>query len=83
MPEASGNHRASPPEGIRVNIDDMTYSLKSLMWRAVGIERNAEGQYLVRFKEAEETLPVSRRHAAEALRQFRSGLKTWNRTATT
>ncbi|HSQ70729.1 MAG TPA: LytTR family DNA-binding domain-containing protein [Steroidobacteraceae bacterium] len=47
------------------------------------LERNAEGQYLVRFKEAAETLPVSRRHAAGALRQFRSGLKTWNPTATT
>jgi two-component system response regulator AlgR len=47
------------------------------------LERNAEGQYLVRLKETEETLPVSRRHAAEALRQFRSGLKTWNPTATT
>ncbi len=37
------------------------------------IERTAEGQYLVRMKECEEALPVSRRHATEALRQLRGG----------
>jgi L-aspartate oxidase len=29
------------PAGIRVNIQDVTYSLKSLMWRQMGIERDA------------------------------------------
>ena len=28
------------PDGMRVNIQDVTYSLKSLMWRQMGIERN-------------------------------------------
>ncbi len=37
------------------------------------VERDAEGHYLVRFKECDETLPVSRRHAAETLRQLRGG----------
>ncbi len=47
------------------------------------LERSAEGHYLVRFKDCPDTLPVSRRHAAEALRQIRSGLATWQDTATT
>jgi two-component system response regulator AlgR len=37
------------------------------------IERSAEGQYLVRMKDCEEALPVSRRHATEALRHLRGG----------
>ena len=37
------------------------------------IERGAEGQYLVRMKDCEEALPVSRRHATEALRHLRGG----------
>jgi L-aspartate oxidase len=32
-----------PPRGVRVNLEDLTYSLKSLMWRQMGIERSAEG----------------------------------------
>lgn len=32
---------AAPPDGMRVNIQDVTYSLKSLMWRQMGIERSA------------------------------------------
>jgi two-component system response regulator AlgR len=35
------------------------------------VERNAEGHYMVRFKEFDETLPMSRRHAPEALRRIR------------
>jgi L-aspartate oxidase len=30
---------AAVPDGMRVNIQDVTYSLKSLMWRQLGIER--------------------------------------------
>ena len=37
------------------------------------VERSAEGQYLVHIKECNEALPVSRRHAAQALRQLRGG----------
>jgi two-component system response regulator AlgR len=37
------------------------------------VERSAEGQYLVRIKDCEEALPVSRRHATEALRHLRGG----------
>ncbi len=37
------------------------------------VERGAEGQYLVRFKECDETLPVSRRLASDTLRQLRGG----------
>jgi two-component system response regulator AlgR len=35
------------------------------------VERSADGHYLVRFKDCAETLPVSRRHAAQTLRQLR------------
>lgn len=34
---------AKPPVGVRVNIEDMIYSLKSLMWRQMGVERNRAG----------------------------------------
>jgi two-component system response regulator AlgR len=37
------------------------------------VERTAEGQLLLRFKLCDDVLPVSRRNAAEALRQIRSG----------
>jgi two-component system response regulator AlgR len=37
------------------------------------VERSQEGQLLVRLTEGDETLQVSRRHAADALRQLRSG----------
>ena len=33
--------RPTAPAGMRVNIQDVTYSLKSLMWRQLGIERDA------------------------------------------
>ncbi len=33
--------RTAPPDGMKVNIQDVTYSLKSLMWRQMGIEREA------------------------------------------
>lgn len=31
------------PAGVRVNIEDVTYSLKSLMWRQMGVERTKAG----------------------------------------
>jgi len=37
------------------------------------VERGTDGRYVVRFKECDAALPVSRRHASEALRQIRSG----------
>jgi two-component system response regulator AlgR len=37
------------------------------------VERDADGRYVVRLKECDAALPVSRRHASEALRQIRSG----------
>src|SRR5262249_10814666 len=30
----------APPDGMQVNVQDVTYSLKSLMWRQLGIVRN-------------------------------------------
>lgn len=32
-----------PPAGVRVNLDDLIYSLKSLMWRQMGVERDKAG----------------------------------------
>ena len=34
--------RELPPAGMKVNVQDVTYSLKSLMWRQLGIERDRE-----------------------------------------
>jgi L-aspartate oxidase len=33
----------TPPAGLRLNISDLTYSLKSLMWRQMGVVRDAQG----------------------------------------
>ena len=33
----------APPAGVRLNLEDMTYSLKSLMWRQMGVERDRAG----------------------------------------
>ncbi len=30
------------PDGVSVNVQDVTYSLKSIMWRQLGLERDAE-----------------------------------------
>ena len=32
-----------PPAGLKINISDITYSLKSLMWRELGVERSGVG----------------------------------------
>ncbi|MEE8469365.1 MAG: L-aspartate oxidase [Planctomycetota bacterium] len=40
-PGALGEGPGPPP--VQVNIDDLTYSLKSLMWRQLGVERSGEG----------------------------------------
>jgi two-component system response regulator AlgR len=37
------------------------------------VERTPDGHYVVRFKNCDEALPVSRRHAAQVLRQIRGG----------
>jgi two-component system response regulator AlgR len=56
------------PDFVRIHRNSLVAT------RHVGaIERNAEGQYLVRMKECEEALPVSRRHATEALRLLKGG----------
>jgi L-aspartate oxidase len=34
---------AKPPAGVRVNLDDIIYSLKSLMWRQMGVVRDRAG----------------------------------------
>jgi L-aspartate oxidase len=36
-------HGQKPPPGVHVNLQDIIYSLKSLMWRQVGVERNRAG----------------------------------------
>ncbi len=38
-----GSHGQKPPPGVHVNLQDIIYSLKSLMWRQVGVERNSTG----------------------------------------
>ncbi|MCY2958725.1 MAG: L-aspartate oxidase [Planctomycetota bacterium] len=34
---------SKPPPGVQVNLQDLLYSLKSLMWRQVGVERSRAG----------------------------------------
>lgn len=34
---------SKPPPGVQVNLQDLLYSLKSLMWRQVGVERTTAG----------------------------------------
>jgi L-aspartate oxidase len=36
-------NKAKPPAGLRLNITDLTYSLKSLMWRQMGVVRELSG----------------------------------------
>jgi L-aspartate oxidase len=38
-----GVHGQKPPPGVHVNLQDIIYSLKALMWRQVGVERNRAG----------------------------------------
>lgn len=47
-PGALGEGPGPPP--VQVNIDDLTYSLKSLMWRQLGVERDGEGMADAREK---------------------------------
>jgi two-component system, LytTR family, response regulator AlgR len=56
------------PDFVRVHRNSLVAAR-----HVAAIERNAEGQYLVRLKDCEEALPVSRRHATEALRHLRGG----------
>ena len=56
------------PEFVRIHRN----SLVARQYVAA-VERTPEGQLLVRFKDCDDTLQVSRRNAAEALRQIRSG----------
>ncbi|HET7203857.1 MAG TPA: LytTR family DNA-binding domain-containing protein [Steroidobacteraceae bacterium] len=56
------------PEFVRIHRN----SLVARQYVAA-VERTAEGQLIVRFKDCDETLQVSRRNAAEALRQIRAG----------
>jgi two-component system response regulator AlgR len=56
------------PDFVRIHRNSLVAA------RHVGaVERTADGQYVVRVKECDDRLPVSRRHAAEALRQLRGG----------
>ncbi len=56
------------PEFVRVHRNAL------VAVRAVSaLERDDDGHYLVRLRDCEETLPVSRRHAAETLRLIRGG----------
>lgn len=38
-----GHDAQKPPAGVRVNLQDIIYSLKSLMWRQMGVERDRAG----------------------------------------
>jgi len=62
--------RAIPPPGVEVNLSDLTYSLKSLMWRQMGVVRAADGMQdaLARFSfwsRAIQALPMDDSRAVE------------------
>jgi two-component system response regulator AlgR len=56
------------PEFVRIHRNSLVATR-----HVSAVERGADGHYSVRLKDCDEILPVSRRHAAEALRQLRSG----------
>ena len=56
------------PDFVRIHRNSLV-----ALRHVAAVERSAEGQYLVRMKGCDELLPVSRRHAAESLRQLRGG----------
>jgi two-component system response regulator AlgR len=56
------------PDFVRIHRNSLV-----ALRQVTAVERGADGYYVVRLKECEETLPVSRRLAAETLRQLRGG----------
>ena len=54
------------PEFVRIHRNSLV-----AVRQVSAVERSADGHYLVRFTDCAETLPVSRRHAAQTLRQVR------------
>ncbi|HVS19827.1 MAG TPA: L-aspartate oxidase [Planctomycetota bacterium] len=40
LPDSGGEPAGNADHGLRLSLEDMTYSLKSLMWRQMGIERS-------------------------------------------
>ena len=61
LPEGGGEPAGSADHGVRLSLEDMTYSLKSLMWRQMGIERNGAA-----LEEAAQRLDFWR-HAIDSL----------------
>jgi len=57
------------PEFVRVHRNSLV-----ALRHVAAVERTPEGQYVVRMKHDGEILPVSRRHAADTLRQLKGGL---------
>jgi L-aspartate oxidase len=60
---ASGRREGPPVPPVRVNIVDLTYSLKSLLWRQLGVERSADGmqdaiEKLAFWRRAVQELPL-------------------------
>jgi two-component system response regulator AlgR len=56
------------PDFVRIHRNSLV-----ALRHVTAVERDAEGRYLVRLAGCDEPLPVSRRHAAQALRQLRGG----------
>jgi L-aspartate oxidase len=43
VPPVPGRALRALPDGVQVSLEDILYSLKSLMWRQVGVERTRDG----------------------------------------
>ena len=56
------------PEFVRIHRNSLVATR-----HVAAVERGADGHYSVHLKDCDEILPVSRRHATEALRHLRSG----------
>jgi two-component system response regulator AlgR len=57
------------PDFVRIHRNSLV-----ALRHVAAVERTPEGQYVVRMKHDGEILPVSRRHAADTLRQLKGGL---------
>jgi two-component system response regulator AlgR len=57
------------PDFVRIHRNSLV-----ALRHVAAVERTPDGQYVVRMKDGGETLPVSRRHAADTLRQLKGGM---------
>ncbi|MEM7202765.1 MAG: L-aspartate oxidase [Planctomycetota bacterium] len=73
LPEIASPPPCPPAEAPRIQLNDMLYSLKSLMWRNVGLVRDAAG-----LREAQSRISMWHRYLLRAAPNSVSGLELAN-----